>query len=58
MTDEPDAGWDDLKVAATHLAAQLQPVIPAQVNWSVFPFRRRSILNRRTEDMAFVIPHA
>ena len=50
MTDETDTGWDELRATATQLAAQLQSVVPAQVNWSVFPSRRRSILKRRTED--------
>jgi hypothetical protein len=50
MTDETDTGWDELNTTATHLAAQLQSVVPAHVTWSVFPSRSRSILKRRAED--------
>jgi hypothetical protein len=50
MQDETDPGWDELNKAATDLAVQLQPVVPAHVNWSVRPSRRRSIVKWHVED--------
>jgi hypothetical protein len=47
---EADACWRELDAAATRLIAQLQPIIPTHVSWTVRPSRDRSILKWRVED--------